>query len=493
LAINVFLSVGRTISPAQETFVTSVESYLSSKGLRSRTVGRNEFTHTQPLRLVDRLMNHCAGTMVIALERIFIERAVERRGADSAQQIMGALTTPWNQIEAAFSFARKLPLLVIKEDSVREEGMLEGRYDWYVHSTKLDLSFLASREFEGTFESWRKEVKRRAGWFRCRNSTPNETKDTEMPRAVAVVFVHGINATDLNFAAPMRDLLTRALPRKLRSFVKYKSIFWADIVRGRSQAYLHQARSSTRMVDSAYRRLVVEGLGDAAAYQKTRKRDNSAYFAIQDRISQALEDANAGGDPERPLVIIGHSLGCHIASSYAWDINRLKQMSEEEVAKWGEPELERLASKLRSASPFRRLDTFAGFVTMGSNMPLFTFTFGPDRVFPITYDFQDGRRAAFPGQGLSAHTLAQSRWINFYSANDLLGYPLKPLNAAYGAEGRIEDRRVYSEGWLRAHLLPSNFNVMRAHLRYWRNPTVIRQSAALISRIMTADDVSAKR
>jgi hypothetical protein len=130
---------------------------------------------------------------------------------------------------------------------------------------------------------------------------------------------------------------------------------------------------------------------------------------------------------------------------------------------------------------------------MGSNMPLFTFTFGPDRVFPITYDFQDGRRAAFPGQGLSAHTLAQSRWINFYSANDLLGYPLKPLNAAYAAESCIEDRRVYSEGWLRAHLLPSNFNVMRAHLRYWMNPTVIRQSAALISRIMTADDVPAKK
>jgi hypothetical protein len=42
-------------------------------------------------------------------------------------------------------------------------------------------------------------------------------------------------------------------------------------------------------------------------------------------------------------------------------------------------------------------------------------------------------------------------------------------------------------------LLPSNFNVMRAHLRYWSNPTVVRQSAALISRIMTADDLPAKK
>jgi hypothetical protein len=170
VAVNVFLSVGRTSSPAQETFVASVERYMTTRGLRSRTVGRNEFTHKQPLKLVDDLMNRCAGALVIALERIFIETAIDRRGSTNAQQIRGtALPTPWNQIEAAFGYDKKLPLLVIKEDCVREEGLLEGRYDWYVHSTSLDLNFLASAEFEGTFESWCRDVKRRAGWFRCRN------------------------------------------------------------------------------------------------------------------------------------------------------------------------------------------------------------------------------------------------------------------------------------------------------------------------------------
>ncbi|MTD95578.1 hypothetical protein GIW81_14655 [Hyphomicrobium sp. xq] len=169
MAINVFLSVGRTNTPVQESFVASVEEYLASKGLRSRTVGRNEFTHKQPLQLVDELMDRCAGTLVIALERLFLETAIDRRGSDAARPITGALTTPWNQIEAAFSYARKLPLLVIKEDCVREEGMLEGRYDWYVHSTQLDGEFLTSREFEGTFQSWKKDVKRRAGWFGCRH------------------------------------------------------------------------------------------------------------------------------------------------------------------------------------------------------------------------------------------------------------------------------------------------------------------------------------
>lgn len=169
LPINVFLSVGRTTSAAQETFVSSVESHLAKEGLRARTVGRNDFTHRQPLQLVDQLMDRCAGTLVIALERVYLETAFERRGKDATHAIAGSLTTPWNQIEAAFSYARKLPLLVIKEDNVREEGMLEGRYDWYVHSTDLDIRFLASREFVGTFASWKKEVRQRAGLFGCRH------------------------------------------------------------------------------------------------------------------------------------------------------------------------------------------------------------------------------------------------------------------------------------------------------------------------------------
>jgi hypothetical protein len=32
-----------------------------------------------------------------------------------------------------------------------------------------------------------------------------------------------------------------------------------------------------------------------------------------------------------PLVFIGHSLGSHIISSYVWDLNRLKQKSEDEI------------------------------------------------------------------------------------------------------------------------------------------------------------------
>lgn len=311
-----------------------------------------------------------------------------------------------------------------------------------------------------------------------------------MPQDVAIVFVHGINATTYDYADRMRDRLIAALPKKLRAHATFRSVFWADIVRGRQQQFLQVARDSSNIRVSKWRRFVVEGLGDAAAYQKTRNRDNAAYYQIQGRITEKLKEADNHGQPAKPLVFIGHSLGCHIISSYAWDINRLKQMSDVELAEWNDPEAGEFVRSLRTWSPLRRLDTFAGFVTLGSNMPLFTFTFGPDRVFPITKYSNDKYQAAFPGSSLPAAIKAKSRWLNFYSRNDLLGFPLKPLNSAYHSEPLLEDKEVEAEGFLRARFWPGSLNAMQAHIGYWHNRTVVRESAKLIRDLIEADPAS---
>lgn len=311
-----------------------------------------------------------------------------------------------------------------------------------------------------------------------------------MGRDVAVIFVHGIQARDSEYSGAFQTRLRQALPRGLRPNLKCRAVFWGDIVRGRSQLYLNQAQITAGIVDNQYRRLVVEGLGDAAAYQKTRRRENSAYYAIQERLTQALADADPKEDPNRPLIMIGHSLGCHIISSYAWDLNRLSQLSDAEVAEWDDPYITEFIAQLRAASPFRRLETFAGFITLGNNMPLFTFTFGPDKVYPITRPPGANMRSAFPGIALSEAIIKQARWLNFFSRNDLLGYPLKSLNAAYNGEARLTDHIVSSEGYVRAALLPSSLNAMRAHVGYWVHRGVVRRTAQLISDIMIADDNS---
>jgi hypothetical protein len=307
-----------------------------------------------------------------------------------------------------------------------------------------------------------------------------------MPRDVSIFFVHGMNAQMLDYANSMRDRILDRLPQTHRTHAKFHTIFWADIVRRRSERYLDQARTDSTISMGTYRRLVVEGLGDAAAYQKTRNSGDSAYYTIQGRISEVIRDAASHDDPSRPIVFIAHSLGGHVISSYAWDVNRLKQLTDEELETWDDPLTAAIARELRGASPFRRLDTFSAFVSIGCNIPLFTFTFGAERVVPITKYTSAKRTPAFPGVALDEATRAEARWINFFSRSDLLGYPLKPLSKSYAEEKRIIDSPVKSEGALRAFFLPRVFNAYAAHVGYWKNKIVIRETANLIKRIMDA-------
>jgi hypothetical protein len=48
-AANVSLSVGRTSTARQETFVSALEQLMRRNGLRPQTVGRTSFSVDQPL------------------------------------------------------------------------------------------------------------------------------------------------------------------------------------------------------------------------------------------------------------------------------------------------------------------------------------------------------------------------------------------------------------------------------------------------------------
>ena len=313
-----------------------------------------------------------------------------------------------------------------------------------------------------------------------------------MPQPVAAVFVHGIHTLEPGYETAMREAIFARLPPHLRDLVTFEPVFWAGRVRERQKQYLDAAAGQKLFRDGRFRRLVVQGLGDAAAYQKTKSYRNSAYYEIQSDVRAALEKLDAQGPPDRPLIFIGHSLGCHIVSSFIWDVNTIKNWDEARIARADEQE-QAFANYLKGGSPFRRLDTAAGLVMMGSNMPLFTFTFGPDRIMPITASRSPSDKAAFPGAALDAATLSRVRWNNYYSRNDLLGYPLKPLNAAYAKEPLLRDIEVASEGWWQrgvSTVMPkaSTAFTYRAHTGYWTNRRVVRGAADLIAAIATAGD-----
>lgn len=159
MAIDVFISVGRTSTPEQEEFVSAIEKYLRDNGLEPRAIGRSDFSSQQPLKFVEHLMNQCSGTVIIAFERIHIQEGIERRGSDAEKSIRNVnLPTVWNQIEASMAYVIGQPLLVIVEQGLSSEGLLETGYDWYVQWVNIDASTLNNKEFKGVFADWKRRV-----------------------------------------------------------------------------------------------------------------------------------------------------------------------------------------------------------------------------------------------------------------------------------------------------------------------------------------------
>lgn len=159
MTIDVFISVGRTATPEQEAFVSAVEEYLRANGLNPRALGRSDFSSLQPLKFIEQVMNDCSGTVVLAFERIHVFEGVELEGGADEKQIIDAkVPTIWNQIEAAMAYVLKQPLLVIVEKGLRNEGLLEFGYDWYVQWVNVDPAIVEGREFVGVFADWKKRV-----------------------------------------------------------------------------------------------------------------------------------------------------------------------------------------------------------------------------------------------------------------------------------------------------------------------------------------------
>ena len=156
---KVFISVGTPVTKEQEDFVSAVENILRSEGLFPNTVGRNLFSSDAPLKTIIELMDSCCGVLVIALERTYFPEGVEKRGGLQETVLKETkYPTPWNQIESAMAYTKKLPLMVIVEEGLKSQGLLNNKYDWYVLSLKPVKESLFTQEFNQVLSSWKQKV-----------------------------------------------------------------------------------------------------------------------------------------------------------------------------------------------------------------------------------------------------------------------------------------------------------------------------------------------
>lgn len=306
-----------------------------------------------------------------------------------------------------------------------------------------------------------------------------------MTQRISVIFVHGVNTADRDYSISMQQGLEAALPKKLRGLIDYESVHWNSQLRARQVSFLDKLEKTNVIRGYNLRRTIVHALGDATAYSKTSSYLESSYYQIQSNLRDAIERLDKNAGQNQPLVFIGHSLGCHIIHTFIWDTHSVRTAVRDSL----DGQVRNFHDYLVSGSAFRRLGTLAGIVTLGCNEMLFKFSLGDERAFPVTRPRRAGESPPFPGASLSPSVLSNSRWLNFYSRNDPLGYPLRSISETYGSEPKLRDYEVASEGVFRRYALWS-FPVLLAadaHSGYWSNKTVIRETTKFLRDILTAE------
>jgi len=123
---SVFVSMPGPFNDAQTVFAAALDGELKNHGLTPRTLGVTDWDPDAPLTAIRRLMLESNGLISVAFRRSFIESGESKPGTESVVDLGGNwLTSPWPHIEVAMAFQIGLPILILREAGVIDDGVLE--------------------------------------------------------------------------------------------------------------------------------------------------------------------------------------------------------------------------------------------------------------------------------------------------------------------------------------------------------------------------------
>lgn len=127
--ISIFLSHPQPYNLAQKQFIDHIVSYLSNRSIAARTLGVTDYDMSEPLMACRRLLYDCCGMLTVAFRRSNIQKGVFKPNSDigyKAEKVNDIwLTSPWCHIESAMAYQIGLPILILRERGVRDEGVLQ--------------------------------------------------------------------------------------------------------------------------------------------------------------------------------------------------------------------------------------------------------------------------------------------------------------------------------------------------------------------------------
>ncbi|WP_257347110.1 chemotaxis protein [Pseudalkalibacillus decolorationis] len=237
-----------------------------------------------------------------------------------------------------------------------------------------------------------------------------------MSKSIAVAVIHGAGIQRDDFAEILIENLQKSLKKRLEKedyqytgeeFI-FQPVYWGKVFNARESELWENMQKGGNLDFKRLRKFFIEFLGDAVAYQPTKKGYQN-YERVHEIYNKTLKELSQKAGEKAPLAVIGHSLGSVITSNFFYDLQeRPNQMRY-------------LTEMLENATPLERGDTLAQFISLGSPLALWSLRYASfDR--PIQVPAPEFSNVYPNGKG---------SWINIYDRDDILAFPMRTLSDAY--------------------------------------------------------------
>ncbi|MBK8023289.1 MAG: hypothetical protein IPK19_18130 [Chloroflexi bacterium] len=277
-----------------------------------------------------------------------------------------------------------------------------------------------------------------------------------MTQKIAVAIVHGIGSQDQTFADKMIAELRWRCGEQVSADLVMRGVHWAPILRDVETELIARTTAGGPQRQAFLRRFLIELMGDAFAYQPVRS-DRTVYDSIHALIAETLRLLSEEAGPYAPLCIVAHSLGTIIASNFIYDLQ-----VESFRPMIGERTREEMGSP---ATPLEAGETLSLLYTLGSPLAIWSLRYA-----------NFGKPITMPAPHLNRYFPdLKGEWVNFYDADDMVGFPIKTLNEYYGAMV-TEDRPV------NVGRIIESWNPL-SHLGYWTDDDILEPIAGSLCRV----------
>jgi hypothetical protein len=272
---------------------------------------------------------------------------------------------------------------------------------------------------------------------------------------VALLTIHGMGEQPLDYADDMRRALSHRMGASFAN-VDVHSVYYQHLLKPNELDVWNRTRERATVRYEQLRKFILFGFADAAGLENRKEYDDSVYEQAQMEIARALLAILATRGPDTPIVLLAHSLGCQVMSSFIYDAQKRAGGGAVAAGIWKPG---RIADSLTAEQrKFLQCGTVRTFVTTGCNIP----------VFVSAHQRMDVKPIIKPNPGFT--------WLNLYDPDDALGWPLQPLEGGY--ETLVEDR-VVNAGQGILDFMTKSWNPL-SHTAYWTDDEIIKPLASLL-------------